>query len=64
MVLDIAGAAPAAIVLSNSPMQLQSADPLSYAAAILIFASAGMTAAMLPALRALRVDPIRALRHE
>ena len=64
MVLGVAAAAPTAIVLSSSPMQLQSADPLAYAVAILIFAAAGMTAAMLPALRALRVDPIRALRHE
>jgi predicted permease len=64
MVLGVSAAAPAAIVLSNSPMQLESADPLAYAIAILIFASAGVTAAMLPALRALRVDPIRGLRHE
>lgn len=64
MVVGAAAAAPAAIVLSNSPMQLQSADPLAYAVAILIFASAGVTAAMLPALRALKSDPIRALRHE
>ncbi len=64
MVVGVAAAAPAAIVLSNSPMQLQSADPLAYGVAILIFASAGVTAAMLPALRALKSDPIRALRHE
>ena len=64
MVLGVATAAPAAIVLSNSPMQLESADPLAYAVAILIFASAGVTAAMLPALRVLKSDPIRALQHE
>ena len=64
MVVGVSASAPAAIVLSNSPMQLESADPIAYAGAILIFASAGITAAMLPALRALRVDPIRALRHE
>ncbi len=64
MVLGVGAAAPTAMALSNSPMPLQSADPVAYAVAILIFASAGLTAAMLPALRVLKSDPIRALQHE
>ena len=39
-------------------------DPLSLAAAALILAAAGVIAAVLPARRAMSVDPMIALRHE
>ena len=58
------GAALAATVLSRELFGLSSVDPISYAAAAVVFA--GVTAvATLPALRrALRIDPMAALRHE
>jgi ABC-type antimicrobial peptide transport system permease subunit len=39
-------------------------DPIAYLGAIGIFAAAVALAALLPARRALRVDPLRALRYE
>jgi predicted permease len=57
-------AAPMAVALAQSPLQLSFADPVSYVSALLILAVAGGLAAVTPALRALRTDPIRTLRHE
>jgi ABC-type antimicrobial peptide transport system permease subunit len=39
-------------------------DPVAYFAAIAIFAVTVTVAALLPARRALRVDPMRALRYD
>jgi ABC-type antimicrobial peptide transport system permease subunit len=39
-------------------------DPMAYLAAIVIFAVTVAFAALLPARRALRVDPLRALRYD
>jgi ABC-type antimicrobial peptide transport system permease subunit len=39
-------------------------DPLSYAAAILFFVVLAAVAALIPARKALRVDPMDVLRHE
>lgn len=57
-------AAPIAVALAQSPLQLSFADPLSYVAALVILAAAAGVAAITPALRALRTDPVRTLRHE
>lgn len=57
-------AAPIAFALSRSPLQLAFADPLSYAAAMVILAVSGFLAAAAPAVRALNTNPIHALRHE
>jgi ABC-type antimicrobial peptide transport system permease subunit len=64
IVLGTAAALPIAIALAASPLQLAFADPMSYASALLILAAGAGTAALLPAWRALRNDPLRALRHE
>ena len=40
------------------------ADAVAPAAALAVFALAGMMAALLPASRAMTEDPVRALRHE
>lgn len=64
MSIGTVAAAPIAVALAQSPLQLAFADPLSYAAALVILAGAGGAAAVMPALRALRTDPIRTLRHE
>lgn len=39
-------------------------DPLSYSAAIGLLVAIAVIAALVPARRALRIDPMRALRHE
>ena len=64
MALGTAAAVPMGIALAQSPLQLAFADPISYAGALVVLAAAGGGAAVVPALRALRADPIRALRHE
>lgn len=64
IILGTLAAVPIAIALAKSPLQLAFADPLSYAGALLILAVGAGTAAFVPALRALRNDPLRALRHE
>jgi len=40
------------------------ADPLTYIAIVLVFGAVAITASLLPALRATRVDPVEALRRE
>ena len=43
---------------------LTPADPVALGGAIVLLAAAGLVAAYVPALRASRVDPLVALRHE
>jgi ABC-type antimicrobial peptide transport system permease subunit len=38
-------------------------DPITFASACFVLATAGLTACLVPALRAMRVDPIRAIRQ-
>jgi hypothetical protein len=51
-------------VLGGAPFHLAVADPIAPAAALVIFALAGLIAALVPAWRAMRADPMHALRHE
>ena len=44
--------------------QLRTTDPVTTVAAALLLAATGLLAALVPALRAARVDPLVALRHE
>jgi len=44
--------------------QISNLDPIAYLAAIGLFVVTVALAALLPARRALRVDPLRALRHD
>ena len=43
---------------------LSSLDPLTYLAAPVLFLVVAVVAALLPARRALRIDPMRALRYD
>jgi ABC-type antimicrobial peptide transport system permease subunit len=51
-------------LISSQLYGVGSADPLSFAAAIIILAAVSALAGFLPARRAARVDPIVALRYE
>jgi putative ABC transport system permease protein len=62
MAFGLIAAIPAGIALSGEPFYVQRVDPAAYAAALGLFAAAAGWAAAVPALRALRTDPIRALR--
>ena len=48
--------------LGGAPFFVQSQDPLPYVVAALTLALAGAAAAVLPTLKTLRADPLRALR--
>jgi hypothetical protein len=63
MAVGVAAAVPAGVALGGEPFYLESADPLVYAAALVVFAVAGIASALGPALRVLRGNPIDALRH-
>jgi putative ABC transport system permease protein len=58
------GALGASRLLAASLFDVQATDPATFSAAIGLFFCAAFVAALVPALRSLRVDPAGALRHE
>jgi predicted permease len=64
MVGGVAGAAGLSKLLRSELYGISSLDPLSYVAALALFATVIALASLLPARRALRVDPLRALRYD
>ncbi len=64
MAVGLAAAIPAGIALSGEPFYVQRVDPTAYALALGLFGSAATCTAAVPALRALKRDPIRSLRHD
>jgi predicted permease len=63
MGLGVTAAGPIGAALSSGPIQVAAADPAAYAGALALFVVAALTAAMLPAIRVLKSDPIQSLRH-
>lgn len=63
MTLGVAAAGPIGVALTSGPIQLRAADPAAYAGALGLFVVAALTAALLPAIRVLKSDPIQSLRH-
>ena len=63
MSLGIAAAFPIGTALTAGPVQLEAADPAAYVTALIVFMTAALAAALTPALRVLKSDPVRALRH-
>ena len=57
-------AAGVALVLESLLYGVSALDPLAYAAGALLLLAAAALANALPAYRALRVEPMRALRYE
>ena len=64
LLLGVAGAAAVSRILRQVLYGVSNLDPIAYLAAIGIFIVVATLAALLPARRALRVDPMRALRYE
>ena len=60
--LGVCGAAGLAHILRRVLYGIGGLDPAAYLSAIVLFALAAALAAWLPARRALRLDPMRALR--
>jgi ABC-type antimicrobial peptide transport system permease subunit len=62
LVFGVLGAAGLAQLLRRELYGLSTIDPVAYVSAIVLFMLAVSLAALLPARRALRVDPLTALR--
>jgi predicted permease len=63
VVIGVLLAIPAGLALTSEPFYLDTADPLAFASALAVFAAAGAVAALWPAYRVLRRNPVDALRH-
>jgi ABC-type antimicrobial peptide transport system permease subunit len=64
LLVGVAGAVALSGLLRGGLYGISNLDPITYLAAIAIFIFTVAVAALLPARRALRVDPLRALRYE
>jgi predicted permease len=64
LIVGLGGAAALSQVLRGRLYGISNFDPTTYMAAIAVFLVTVTIAALLPARRALRIDPLRALRHE
>jgi putative ABC transport system permease protein len=64
IVIGMTGAIPAGRALQGEPFYLNSSDWLVQSVVPLVFALIGAIATVLPGLRALSLDPVRALRHD
>lgn len=60
----VAGALAASQVLRSSLYGLSPLDPIAYGGVIVLLGASAIAASYLPARRAVRVDPVLALRHE
>jgi putative ABC transport system permease protein len=63
VVVGLVLAIPVGIALHSDPFYLDGADPLAFATGLGVFATAGAIAALWPAYRVLRRNPIAALRQ-
>ncbi len=64
LIVGVAGAAGVSQFLRGRLYGISNLDPAAYMAAVALFVITVAIAAILPARKALRIDPLRALRHE
>ncbi|MBV9268331.1 MAG: ABC transporter permease [Acidobacteriaceae bacterium] len=62
--LGVAGAAVLTRFLQGLLFEVSRFDPLSFVGTALVLSSAAVLASFMPAVRAMRIDPVRALRYE
>jgi putative ABC transport system permease protein len=62
--IGLASAIGLSRLMKTMLFQVEPTDPFTFAGVSLIFAAAALLACYLPARRALRIDPLRALRAE
>jgi predicted permease len=56
-------AIPVGVALGSEPFYLENADPVAFAGALAVFASAGAVSALWPAYQVLKRNPVDSLRH-
>ena len=64
LILGVAGAVAASQTIGSLLFGVSRLDPVTYGAMIALLAAVSALACWVPARRAMRVDPIVALRHE
>ena len=64
IVIGLAGAAGVTQLLTSMLFGLKATDPLTYTAVVALLVVAALVASYIPARRAMRVDPMIALRYE
>jgi ABC-type antimicrobial peptide transport system permease subunit len=64
LLAGIGGAAALSQVLRKQLFGISHLDPIAYAAAVMVFVVTALLASLVPARRALRVNPLSALRHD
>ena len=63
LVIGVVASVPAGLALSKEPFYLQKIDPVAVVAALAVFVIAAAAAALVPALKMLRSNPLESLRH-
>jgi putative ABC transport system permease protein len=64
MVLGLAGAFALTRVLEGMLFGVTASDPLTFVGGVVVLSAVAIVACLVPALRASRIDPLMALRHE
>jgi ABC-type antimicrobial peptide transport system permease subunit len=64
IVIGLAGAAAVTQFLTSILFGVKATDPLTYAAVVALLVLTALGASYIPARRAMRVDPMAALRYE